>query len=285
MACTWSQLCRTGGLSIFTVALASCGGGSDGAGKCYSPTPAVCDTLGVPRSFPQPVPADPADANPAGLYKGLTSTGRSFASLVLDDGSFYSIYSQVNNPSIVAGGGRGTVKTSGTSFSISDAVDFSFEGLGTNVASITGTVDERKFIQGSINYPTAGQNITFSANYSSDYELTASISTIAGKYAGASESVNSSNGISSSDAVTFDINASGDITGTGNSGCTFSGTIKPRTSGNAYTVTVTFGASPCQYPGTTITGASYFDRTSNIAYAVASTPTGSANFITSATKQ
>ena len=282
MACTWSQLCRASGLSIFTVALASCGGGSDGAGKCYSPTPAVCASLGVPRSFPQPVPAD---VNPAGLYKGLTNTGRSFASLVLDDGSFYSIYSQVNNPSIVAGGGQGTVKTSGTSFSISDAVDFNFEGLGTNVASITGTVGERKFIQGSINYPTTGQNITFSANYSSDYELTASISTIAGKYVGTSESVNSSNSISSSDAVTFDINASGNITGTGNSGCTFSGTIQPRTSGNAYNVTITFGASPCQYPGTTITGASYFDRTSNIAYAVASTPTGSANFIASATKQ
>jgi hypothetical protein len=276
MACTWSQLCRAGGLSIFTVALASCGGGSDGAGKCYSPTPAVCASLGVPRSLPQPVPAD---VNPAGLYKGLTSTGRSFAGLVLDDGSFYSIYSQVNNPSIVAGGGRGTVKTSETSFSITNAVDFNFEGLGTHIVSLTGTVDERKSIQGSINYPDLGQNITFSANYSSDYELTPSISTIVGKYVGASESV------SSSDAVTFDINASGDITGTGNSGCTFSGTIKPHASGNAYDVTITFGASPCQYPGATITGASYFDRTSNIAYAVASTPTGSANFITTATKQ
>jgi hypothetical protein len=262
--------------------LVSCGGASESPGKCYSPIPAVCASLGVGRSFPDPVPTD---VNPAGLYKGLTSSGRSFASLVLDDGSYYSIYSQVNNPSIVAGGERGTVKTSGTSFSITDAVDFNFEGLGTNIASITGTVDEKKSIQGSINYPTTSQNITFSANYSPDYELTPSISNIVGRYVGASESVGSSNSVSSSDAVMFDINANGDITGSGNSGCTFSGTIKPRTSGNAYNVTITFGASPCQYPGATITGASYFDRTSNIVYAVASTPTGSANFITTATKQ
>jgi len=271
MACTWSQLCRAGGLSIFTIVLASCGGGSDGAGKCYSPTPGVCSTLGVVRSFPQAV------VSPVGLYKGITNDQRSFASLVLDDGSFYTIYSGVNNPLIAAGGIRGTYKAENQSptkndpaaFWITDAVDTDLEAQRTQLYAINGTYVEKQYIQST----------GFVANYSSDYELTPNLADIAGKYIGKSGS------ISISETVTFDINGSGDLTGTGDSGCNFSGTIKPRTGGNVYNVTITFGASPCRYAGATVTGVSYFDRASNIAYAMASISAGSANFITIAAKQ
>lgn len=271
MAGTWGQLGRAGSLSIFTVALASCGGGSDGAGKCYSPDPAVCYTLGVGRSFPKAI------VSPEGLYKGITSDRRAITALVLDDDSVYAIYSEVNNPLVAAGGIRGIVradtqtatKDDKVHFLVNYAVDINLEGLGTQIYALSGSYVEKQFIEGP----------TFLANYSSDYELRPNLADIAGKYVGKSATV------TGSETVMFDINGSGDITGSGSSGCTFSGSIKPRTRGNAFNVTVTFGASPCQFPGATVTGASYFDRSSNIAYAMASVPTGSANFITIATKQ
>jgi hypothetical protein len=266
---------------MFTVALASCGGGSDGPGKCYSPTPAVCYSLGVDRSLPQ------ALVSPTGLYRGLTSDGRSIAGLVLDDGSFYAIYSGVGQPLVAAGGIQGTMnadkqsltKYDPANFSITDAVDTNFEGLGTQLYGISGTFIEKKSIQGSIFYPGTPPRPTFSANYSADYELGPNLADIAGNYSGTSGTIHGS------ETVTFDINGSGAITGIKSSGCTFSGTINPRTSGNAYNVTITFGPSPCPYPGATVNGVSYFDRTSNIAYAMASISAGSANFITIATKK
>lgn len=273
MACTWSQLCRAGGLSIFTVALASCGGGKDGAGECYSPTPGVCSSLGVGQSLPQAI------VSPEGLYKGITSDRRAITTLVLDDDSFYAIYSVFNNPLIAAGGVQGTVKAETRTpknydpvgFLVNYAVDINLEGLGTNIYGITGTYVQKQFIQ--------GDGPKFLANYSSDYESRPNLADITGRYVGTSATS------SGSETVTFDIDASGNINGTGDNRCKFTGTIKPRTSGNVYNLTITFDASPCQFAGTKVNGVSYFDRSSNIAYAMASIPTGGANFITIAIKQ
>jgi len=164
-------------------------------------------------------------------------------------------------------------------FVITDTVDTNLEAGKTYLYGIAGTYAEKSFMQGSIFVPELNPRPTFYANYSPDYALSPNLADIVGRYVGKPGSMDGSDG------VTFDISGSGDITGSGNGGCKFSGTIKPRTSGNAYNITVTFGASPCQYAGATVNGVSYFDRASNIAYAMASISAGSAKFITIATKQ
>ena len=269
----WKVICRVVAISMTALMLASCGGGSgDAVGKCYSPSGAVCAAVGVPRSFPEPV------TSPVGLYKGVTSNGRSLGALVFDDNSFYAIYSQVNNPSVAAGAVQGTVRIDQGSFSITDALDVNLEGLGTRVAAVTGSYEQKKVLAGTIAY-AGTPSVGFTANYSPDFELSPSISAVAGRY------VSTSTNAGRLETTTMDIGNAGDITGTVTGGCVFSGTIKPRASGNAYLVSVSFAAAPCRFPGTTVNGVSYFDRTSNTAYTIAWLPGQSASFIMIAAKQ
>jgi hypothetical protein len=271
MTCAWSRLFRAGSLSVFAVAVASCGGGKDGAGECYSPTPGVCSSLGVDRSLPQAI------VSPEGLYKGITIDRRAITTLVLDDDSFYAIYSEINKPLVAAGGIQGTVRaeTRATkdydvvNFLVNYAVEIDLTQLDAQIYALAGTYVQKQYIQ----------TPTFLANYNSDYQARPNLADITGKYIGTNTTA------SGSETITFDIDASGNITGSGDNRCKFSGTVTPRTNGNVYNLTITFDTSPCQFAGTKVNGVSYFDRSSNIAYAMASTPTGNARFITIATKQ
>jgi hypothetical protein len=213
------------------------------------------------------------------LYKGATSNGRAVAGIVLDDNSFYAIYSGINNPTVTGGAVQGTIQAAAGSFSITDAVDVNIEGLGTQVATVSGTYGEKQFIKGTITYPASNQAVSFSANYSADYETTPALSAIAGTFAG---SANTSIG---SEGVKFSISATGDLGGRSAGGCAFSGTVKPRSSGNLYVETIQFGAAPCALPGATLSGISYFDHTTNLDYTVVSIPGQAGKLVAIATKQ
>jgi hypothetical protein len=271
MAEKLNGIIRASGFPILAVILASCGGGGDGPGKCYSPTGAVCSAVGVDRSFPEPLFSP-------GLYKGVSSNGQAFASLVLDDRSFYSVHSIANNASVVGGVVQGTVRTDAGKFTITDAADTTLEGGGTQPLAITGTYGTKQFMDGSILYPTLSEPILFSSNYVPDFELTPSMSVIAGGYSGTSGIINGAK------PTTLNVSDAGTFTGKDATGCTFSGTIQGG-GGRPYAVTVTFGALPCLFPGATATGISYFDRTSNTLYAVGSIPGQSARFVAMVTKQ
>jgi hypothetical protein len=259
------------GSSIALAALSACGASSD-VGKCYA-SAGICNAVGVVQSVPQP----PVYAT--GLYKGVTSNGREVAGVVLDDNSFYAIYSGVNSPCCTGGAVQGTVRAEAGSFSVTDAVDVNIEGLGTQLASVSGTYGQKQFINGTIVYPASSQTVTFSANYSADYENTPTLSAIAGTFAG------KANTVKGAERITFSISATGDLSGSGTSGCTFSGTVTPRSSGNVYVTTIQLGAAPCAMPGATLTGISYFDRTTGLDYTVASAPGPINKLIVIATKQ
>jgi hypothetical protein len=275
---------RASGFPILAVILASCGGGGDGPGKCYSPTGAVCSAVGVPRSFPEVPPAIPSLA---GLYKGISNNGQTVTSLVFSDDSFYAFYSGINNPTVAAGAVQGTIRREAVSsangdegkFTSTDAIDINLAGLGIQSVTASGTYKTKQVLNGTINYPALKLSGSFSANYSPDFELAPDISIIAGKYI-----VGSSVG-NVSGTTTFEVDGSGNITGRDTDGCTFSGTAKPRTDGNAYSVTATYGASPCPLPGATANGIAFFDRTSNLIYAVGRVSGQYAGFVTIATKQ
>lgn len=263
MAERWKAMCRASGFPLLAIILASCGGGGDGPGKCYSPTFAVCSALGVDRSFPEPPLS-------SGLYKGISSDGRAVTSLVLDDHSFYTVYSAINSPAIVGGAVHGTARTTGApgtnggNFTSTDAVGTSADITGKQLAAVTGTYGTKQFLKGGISYAGFAQSISFSANYNENFELTAGMSAIAGNYSGSYAM-----GMGA-EAATFEISSNGAISGRSAGGCTFSGTVQQGASDRPYAVTVTFGGSPCRLPGATASGISYFDRTSNTLYAVGS---------------
>lgn len=284
MAEKWNGLFRASGFPILAVILASCGGGGDGPGKCYSPTFAVCSAVGVDRSFPDVPPVIPSMA---GLYKGVSSNGRTVTGLVFNDNSFYAFYSAINNPAVAGGAIEGTVRADASSstvtnagnFTSTDATDLNLEGMGIQPVTANGTYRTKQVLNGTINYPVIKQSLSFSANYSPDFELTPDISIITGKYIVGSSVANSPG------TTTFEVDGSGNITGRDTGGCTFTGTAKPRTDGNAYSVTATYGASPCPLPGATANGIAFFDRTSNLIYAVGRVTGQNAGFVTIATKQ
>jgi hypothetical protein len=278
MAEKWKGIYRAGGFPILAVILASCGGGGDGPGACFSPTGAVCSAVGVDRSLPEPLLS-------AGLYKGISSDGRAVTSLVLDDNSFYTVYSAVNSPSIVGGAVHGTARTEGTAgtdtgtFSSTDAVGSSADVIGKQLAAVTGTYRTKQLLSGGIAYAGLAQSVSFSANYSGNFELTPGMSTIAGNYSGSYAM-----GMGA-EAATFEIGENGTISGRSTSGCTLSGTIQQGASDRPYAVTVTFGGFPCRLPGATASGISYFDRTSNTIYAVGSIPGQNTEMVAIGTKQ
>lgn len=230
MAEKLNGIIRASGFPILAVILASCGGGGDGPGKCYSPTGAVCSAVGVDRSFPEPLLS-------AGLYKGISGDGRAVANLMLDDHSFYTVYSAINSPSIVGGAVHGTVRTDpkpgtdGGEFASTDAVGSSADVPGKQLAAVSGTYRTKQVLSGNIAYAGLGQPVSFSANYNGNFELTPGMSAIAGNYSGSYAM-----GMGA-EAATFEIGENGTISGRSASGCTFSGTIQQGASNRPYAVT------------------------------------------------
>lgn len=268
----WNVIYRVGGFPMLALLLASCGGGGDEPGKCYSSTTAVCAAVGVPVSSPEAIFSN-------GLYKGVSSTGRAFTALALDDHSFYIVYSGVNHPSAAGGAIQGTIRAEAGKFSITNAVDTNLEGSGTSLPAIAGTYETQRFINGSMSYSSPNTTVSFSANYTPDFELAPDMAGIAGSYSGASAS-----GIGS-EASTFQISGNGDFSGKSAGGCTFSGTIQKNGNNRPYAVTASFGGFPCRYPGASTTGIAYVDRTSNTLYAVGSVAGQNAGVVMIATKQ
>jgi hypothetical protein len=151
--------------------------------------------------------------------------------------------------------------------------------MGTQLAAVSGSYRTKQVLNGTVKYAASSPTISFSANYNSNFELGADISTIAGNYSGSS-AIGMGAEIS-----TFAIDGNGTISGIGASGCTLSGTIQKGGSGRPYSVAVTFGGLPCRFPGATASGIAYFDPASNTFYAVAPIPSQNTEMVAIGTRQ
>lgn len=206
--------------------------------------------------------SDSPTAIPDGLYAGTTNTGRTITGLVLDDGTYYVLYSVAGNPSLIAGVVQGTGTGRNGSFTSSNGVDINLQGSGVLPANVSAGYALKQFLNGSITYPTLSQTITFTGVYDNKYELAPSLAALAGTYTGTAANP------SGSESATLTVSTLGAVSGSGVSGCTFSGTVTPRAKGNAYNATLTFGGSPCLFANTTVTGGAYFDALNKRLYAV-----------------
>jgi hypothetical protein len=218
------------------LALAACGGGGGDGG---SPPP----------------PAPPSQVTPEGVWLGSTNTGRSITGLVLDTGAYYFPYFAAGNSTAIAGFVQGTATASGTTFTSSDTRDFNLEGLGVLSGSIQGNFALRQSLSGTTNYGAQGTT-TFSTSFSTDYDKVPALTTIAGTYTGQYALTSVAPIV---EFATVTVTTGGTVTGSGLGGCSFSGTVSPRAKGNAYNVTLTFGASPCANAGQSFSGIGYYD--------------------------
>ncbi|MEX5212754.1 MAG: DUF5050 domain-containing protein [Nitrospiraceae bacterium] len=236
---------------------------------------AGCSSGGDQGTSAPPVSAVTAE----GLWTGTTTTARTVTGIILDNGSFWVLYSAPNNSSIIAGGVQGTSSSSNGNFSSMDARDFNLEGGGINNATIAGNYVAKQSLSGTITYPSLNQAVAFSGVYDAAYDLTPSLATIAGSYSGTAAVVGSIG-----ESATVAISQSGAVSGVGNSGCTFTGTVAPRAKGNVYDVTVTFGGGVCSNGNSTVTGIGYFDAGSNRLYSAAVNSARTNGFIFVGTK-
>jgi hypothetical protein len=195
-----------------------------------------------------------------GLWTGTTSTGRTITGVVLDNGTYWVLYSAPNNSSVIAGAVQGTGTSANGSFSSSDGRDFNLEGQGINSTTVSASYVAKQSLNGSIAYPSLNQTVTLSSAYNAAYDQSPSLSVISGIYTGSAAVVGGS------EAASLTITTTGVITGSGASGCTFNGTATPRAKGNVYNLSVTFGGGACANGTSTVTGIGYFDSASNRLY-------------------
>ena len=190
----------------------------------------------------------PAATKAEGVYSG-TLTGSSssvFQLLVLENDEYWSLYGTSSaNAFFVAGFIQGQGASSNGSFASSNAKDFGIVPPASGTVSATYVANTS--ISGTVAAP--GGSVTFSgtpiAGSTYDYNTPANLSTIAGSW-----SLTALNGSS----VALTVATGGAFTGN-SAGCSFTGTLTPRSSGkNVFNLSLTFGAAPCSLPNQTGTG-------------------------------
>ncbi|CUS39048.1 hypothetical protein [Candidatus Nitrospira nitrificans] len=198
-----------------------------------------------------PSPAPLAATSAEGLWTGTTNTNRTVAGVVLDDGVYWVLYSSVNDPSTVAGLIQGESSSQHGAFTSPNARDFNVEGQGILNATINGTYTMKQSLSGTIAYQVGGPSTSFTTTYDNNYDLTPDISAVAGTYTGP---------ITATETVTAQVSPNGNISGSSNTGCTFTGSFSPRTHGNVFNITVTFEDDPaCSNRNDTVNGIGFYD--------------------------
>jgi hypothetical protein len=231
---------RTVVLGLFMSALSACGGGGgseDGGAQSAA-----------------------ASTGPAGLYHGMTSTGRQVAGVVLENGEFWLLYTRAGSSTLIAGAEQGHYSASNGNFTTSDLKDFNLEGRGISNGSANGTYVAKNRIAGTVTFPSS--TVTFSATYDTAYDAPPNQGAVAGTFTGVAAVVGGS------ETATVTISSSGALSGVGQSGCRFTGTATAH-AGTVYTVSVTFAGGVCANGTSTVNGVAYFDPATNRVYAAA----------------
>ena len=244
---------NTTSLLLVLLALAACSSGGSDSNSSSTPPP----------------PATSAE----GLWNGTTVSGRTVAGLVLEDDTFWFLYSAIGNSNVVAGLVQGNGNSQNGSFTSSNARDFNLEGLGTLDSSMNGTYVMKETLSGTIAHQS-GQ-ATFTTTYDPDYEVPPDLNQIAGTFTGL---------VATNETVTVTVSGTGSIFGSSTSGCTFAGTASPRSRGNAFNVTVTFGGGVCINGTDTVGGVAYFDAPTKRLYSAALNSSRNNGFIFIGTK-
>lgn len=233
----------------------------------------ACGSGGGDNSSSPPAPATSAE----GLWNGTDSTGSSVAGLVLSDGTYWFLYSVANNPSVIAGVVQGNASTQTGSFTSSNTKDFNLEDPAIFDATLAGSYVMKQSLTGTVTYVGGGQ-ITFNSTYDADYDLIPDVNLVVGTYTGSTATAGGT------ESVTVTLSSPGSITGTGASGCFFTGSFAPRSSGNVYDVSVTFAGGVCSNGTSTVTGVAFFDAGTKTLYSAALNSTRTNGFIYLGTK-
>ncbi len=205
-------------------------------------------------SLPQP-----SATSAEGRWTGSTSTGRTVAGLVPDDGSYWLFYTATDNPTVLAGLVQGTGTSHSGSFGSSNTRDFNLEGAGIRAATMRGSYVPNKSFRGTSAYFN-GEEESFTSTYDANSATLSNLSQVAGTYTDVRIGNHS---------VTVTVDATGRLSGHSSDGCTVAGTLSPRPIGNVFHTSVTFGGRACRQETDTLTGVTFYDAATKRLYSAA----------------
>ncbi len=221
-------------------------------------------------SLPQP-----KATSAEGRWTGTTPTGRSFAGLVLEDGSYWLFYTARDHPDILAGLVQGTGTSHSGSFGSSNTRDFNLEGAGIRAATMNGSYVPNKSFLGTIAYLN-GEAESFTSTSDADSESAPNLTQVTGTYTGLH---------TDNHTVTVTVESAGTFSGHSSNGCTFTGILSPRAKGYVFQTSVTFGGGACRHGTETLTGVAFYDAATNRLYGAALNSARTTSFIFFGTKR
>lgn len=223
-----------------------------------------------PSSMPQPT-----GSSAEGRWTGTTHTRRMVRGLVLDDGSYWVFYTARDQSTILAELVQGTGTSHSGSFGSSNTRDFNFEGAGIRTATMNGTYVLAKSFRGTITYFN-GDTENFTTAYDAESESAPKLNLVVGNYAGLRADHHT---------VSVTVESAGTVSGHLSDGCTFAGTLSPRTMGKVFHHTVTFGGGACPYDTETVAGVAFYDAATHRLYSAALNSSRTSSLVFIGTKQ
>ncbi|WP_079433402.1 hypothetical protein [Zoogloea sp. LCSB751] len=226
---------------LLSLSLSACGGGGGGSDDGSTAG------SGGGAQGPSLVVSNAAE----GMWLGTSDAGASISGVILNDGSFYAVYSTRSDKDVIGGVVTGTGQASNGSFTVKDAVDFNFDRYGVNSISVSASYFTKSSLSGVLTYANRDTS-TFSTQYNPAYEQPANATLATGTYTG--------NAVSSAGTQTafMTLQANGTITGVV-AGCNFSGVATPRGSVNVFNLSVTFRGGSCTFGTDTLTGIGFYN--------------------------
>ena len=235
--------------------------------------PAACGggySEGDVSSTPQPMAT-----SAKGRWTGTTSTGRTVAGLVLEDGSYWLFYTAKNQPNILAGLVQGIGTSHAGSFGSSNTRDFNLEGTGFRAATMRGSYVPSKSFDGTIAYIT-GDTESFTSRYDGNSVSAPNLNLVTGTYVGLR---------TDNHQVTVTVESAGTLSIHLSDGCTVAGTLSPWGKGNAFHTSVTFGGDTCRQGTETVSGVALYDAATQRLYSAALNSARTSSFLFLGTKR
>lgn len=202
------------------------------------------------------VTVPPAAFAAEGLWVGTTSANDTVRGYVLDDGSYYLVYTKPGKDE-PSGVWQGTATASDGQFTSTDGLQFPIQSIGSSPrpvvpVSVTGTYVPRSSL--SLTIGSGSAPVTLTATYNAAYETPASPAAAAGTYAG--HSGHATGAI----PTTFSVGPSGNLQGS-NEACVYAGTMVPHASANLFDLTLTGLTYGCVFGvGSPILGIAAYDE-------------------------
>jgi hypothetical protein len=231
---------------LLTLSLAAC---SSGGGDSSNAAPAATTT-----------------GTAEGLWTGTlvdesTSDTRTVKGAVLDDGTYWFLYSAVGNPALMAGALQGDSSMQNGTFASSKGLDFSNElALILPVPVMAHYVMEVN-LTGTVTYP-GGKALTFTSTFDTEYNVVPVFANVAGTYEGSVFGFPHTITVDPSGAITVTTTVGHQSSPSGiELGCDFNGSLSTRSQGNVYNISFT-PSNACtiaELLGRTFTGVAFFD--------------------------